>query len=60
MMKSKGVSLGLAVLVLLLVLLLPGVDPGSGTRDGCAIAGDWSNISILYTTDIKGKIEPCG
>ena len=20
----------------------------------------WKNITMLYTTDIKGKIEPCG
>ncbi len=22
--------------------------------------GDWKNLQLVYTTDIKGKIEPCG
>ncbi|MCB1182105.1 hypothetical protein KDM41_01645 [bacterium] len=21
---------------------------------------NWKNVTLLYTTDIKGKIEPCG
>lgn len=21
---------------------------------------DWKNVTLIYTTDVKGKIEPCG
>jgi hypothetical protein len=58
MMKSKS-SPGLLALVLLLALAVP-VVMAAGQARGEAKGGDWKNVTLLYTTDIKGKIEPCG
>jgi hypothetical protein len=35
---------------------------GAGTAPKAAPGPhrDWKNISLLYLSDIKGKIEPCG
>ena len=51
---------GLLALVLLMVLALPALGPGLSQHDGCALGGEWKNVTLLFTTDIKGKIEPCG
>ena len=59
MMKSKSL-LGLMALVLLLGMAAPAFSPDGGLDQAFAEEGDWKNITILYTTDIKGKIEPCG
>lgn len=54
-------STGLAVFVLLMAALLP----GSGALDrnaGYARGEEYETVpfTILYTSDIKGKIDPCG
>lgn len=47
-----------------LLLLLALVMGGAGVRTAPVNAqddqGHWNNIHLIYTTDIKGKIEPCG
>jgi hypothetical protein len=36
-------------------------DEGTGAdKDTGADKGTWQDLILLYTTDIKGKIEPCG
>lgn len=59
MMNFKSL-LGLTALVLLLGSAAPVLIPGQSQDQAFAEAGDWKNVTILYTTDIKGKIEPCG
>jgi 2',3'-cyclic-nucleotide 2'-phosphodiesterase (5'-nucleotidase family) len=59
MTKSKS-PLGLLALVLLLALALPAVSSYDGKAQAQEQDGSWKNLSILYTTDCKGKIEPCG
>ena len=53
-----------AALAAVLVLLLAfGATVLPGDRGGDARAedkGTWQDLVFLYTTDIKGKIEPCG
>jgi hypothetical protein len=34
----------------------PLIPPASAQADG----GTWQDLVLLFTTDIKGKIEPCG
>jgi hypothetical protein len=49
---------GLAFLSLLLVLVaIPGLTI---EREGTAAAGEWRNVVVVYASDCKGKIEPCG
>ena len=47
-----------------LALLVAGLAPLMLAETVRAEDGDqakgWKNIALLYTTDIKGKIEPCG
>ncbi len=48
-----------AVLVLvLLTLASTAAVAAAATAKGDK--GEWNNIHLIYTTDIKGKIEPCG
>lgn len=48
----------LAVLVVALVGGVAGADesadPGRAAEEG------WAPVTVLYMTDVKGKIEPCG
>jgi hypothetical protein len=50
--------LSLAALLSLVLLLLASVDQGRGPSSSAA--EEWRNVTILYTSDIKGKIDPCG
>ena len=59
MRNLKSLS-GLLALALLVVLAMPVPGPGLNHSEGCAMGGEWNNVTILFTTDIKGKIEPCG
>ena len=59
MIKLKNPR-ALLALVLLVALALPVLGPEFSVPDARAESGDWKNVSLIYTTDIKGKIEPCG
>jgi len=62
MTEAKGLKevwRTLAVLVALAVVL-PAIIPGLLNEGVAAKGGDWKSVTVLYTTDIKGKIEPCG
>lgn len=48
----------LGVLAVLL-LALPAVTPGP-VPPAAAEGGEWKNVHLIYTTDLKGKTEPCG
>lgn len=52
---GKWAALSL-MLTLVLVVLSQGPVPSRSLAEG----GDWKNVTLIYTTDIKGKIEPCG
>lgn len=52
-----------AMAVALVLMLAAGAATLPGTSGGDARAqekGTWQDLVFLYTTDIKGKIEPCG
>jgi len=58
-MKKVWSGMGfLAALLLILSMTLPAVV----TAQVAAPAEDnsWKDVTLLYTSDIKGKIEPCG
>lgn len=59
MTRSRS-FLGLMALVLLLVLALPALGPDEAAFGAGEKGGEWKNVTLLYTTDVKGKIEPCG
>jgi len=51
---------GAAACVLTAALLVPQL-PVTGHNPGVARgADDWVPLTILYSSDIKGKIDPCG
>jgi hypothetical protein len=50
--------LSFAALLSLVMLLLATVDLGSGPAPGAA--EEWRNVTVVYTSDVKGKIDPCG
>ncbi len=50
-------SWAVLVLVLLALACTAAVAVAAG---GKGDKGEWTNIHLIYTTDIKGKIEPCG
>jgi hypothetical protein len=58
MADSRG-TLFLLLLAVGLVCCLPGVF-----EQRVVLAeeqdGDWQNVSLIYTSDIRGKIDPCG
>ena len=51
-----------AFMVLLLALgaLVMSAPSGAVDEDRMKEKGSWQDLVFLYTTDIKGKIEPCG
>ena len=66
MMKLKGnhralrwvlptVALSLLAAALAPLMLAESVRAEDGEQNKA-----WKNITLLYTTDIKGKVEPCG
>ena len=64
-LKSERRIPALPVLVAVLALLAAGFSPLMLADEVQAQGGEdevkaWKNIALLYTTDIKGKIEPCG
>ncbi len=46
--------------VALLALILSVLTAVAAFAGEKAKNGDWKNIQLIYSTDIKGKIEPCG
>jgi uncharacterized membrane protein HdeD (DUF308 family) len=62
MMKLKSLtgSLRLMSMMLALTFVLSGIVPLLTASAARAEGGTWQDLVLLYTTDIKGKIEPCG
>ncbi len=50
-----AVALSLLVAALAPLLLAESVRAEDGEETKA-----WKNITMIYTTDVKGKIEPCG
>ena len=59
MLLKKG-SLGLSALVFILSAVLPWSIWETGSARAQGGGGDWKPITLLYSSDTKGKIEPCG
>lgn len=59
MRRSRSLP-GLPALVLLLLLALPALGPDDDAFGAGSKGGEWKNVTLLYTTDVKGKIEECG
>ena len=47
-------------LVLALAFVVSAAVPVLAPPPARAEGGTWQDLVFLYTTDIKGKIEPCG
>ena len=66
MIKLKGLfsalrgTVPLLVVALLAMGLSPLLQAATARAADEAPAKAWKNITLIYTTDIKGKIEPCG
>ena len=58
-LKAKRTALAAALVLLLAAgaVVVPG-GPGAGAQ--VTERGTWQDLVLLYTSDIKGKIEPCG
>ncbi len=56
--RVSATLLSLTILLSLVLLLLAAVDKGRGPATSAA--EEWRNVTIVYTSDIKGKIDPCG
>ena len=52
--------MGVWVLLLALGVLAVPTLPGASGEARAQEKGTWKDLVFLYTTDIKGKIEPCG
>lgn len=48
------------MLLACLCVLVVAVALGVNLRETWAKGGNWKNITLVYSTDVKGKIEPCG
>lgn len=46
--------------VMLVAVAALAAGPGSAPKAAPGPHRDWKNISLLYLSDVKGKIEPCG
>ena len=46
--------------VLAVLAFLAGVGSHIAKPTEADAGGDWKNILMVFTTDIKGHIEPCG
>ncbi len=62
MIKLKDLTgvLRLMSLVVVMAVALPAALPILAPATARADEGTWQDLVFLYTTDIKGKIEPCG
>ena len=59
MLTSNGFA-RMRLLAFLLALLVMLAAAAAMAADKSADKGHWKNVHLVYTTDIKGKIEPCG
>ncbi len=62
MIKLKDLTgvLRMMSLSLALAFVLSAAAPALLQTSARAGEGTWQDLVLLYTTDIKGKIEPCG
>ena len=60
MIKLKDLTDVLRLLSLALALALSATATTLLPSSARAGDGTWQDLVLLYTTDIKGKIEPCG
>jgi hypothetical protein len=58
-MNTSKNPLGLFALVLMAVAFQLALPAGAAAQEEPE-GGDWKNVTLIYGTDIKGKIEPCG
>ncbi len=58
MMFLKGKP-GIGLLVALLLVLSVAL-PAAVPAEAEASEGTWKGVTLLYTADVKGKIDPCG
>jgi hypothetical protein len=49
-----------ALLAVLTTGAAAAVAAGQGADPGRAAEESWAPVTLLYMTDVKGKIEPCG
>jgi hypothetical protein len=59
-LKDLKASLRLVCLVLAVAFAFSATVPSLQPTGARAGEGTWQDLVLLYTTDIKGKIEPCG
>ena len=52
--------MGVWVLLLALGVLAVPTLPSANGEARAQEKGTWKDLVLLYTTDIKGKIDPCG
>jgi len=53
--NAKKVWLGLLALLVLVLSVPPAVVPTSAQE-----TGNWSPVTVVYNSDVVGKIDPCG
>jgi hypothetical protein len=51
---------GALLLLVLLALLALLAQPGGATPGKLPPKPNWSSVTVLYNSDVGGKIEPCG
>jgi|GEM_PF-2184128 len=57
-LKSVAGPAMVSVLIALLTLSVGGPDIAQAADE--AKGGDWKDITLVYTSDVVGKIDPCG
>jgi hypothetical protein len=59
--KDPRGALRLVLLVALVTMMLAAAATALGQADPRGQQkGTWQDLVLLYTTDVKGKIDPCG
>lgn len=57
MIERDNRSLRLTMLCLLALVLVSATAPAFAEQEENA---EWKPVTVLYMSDVKGKIEPCG
>ncbi len=60
MNPKKGWLTLLGVCLTLVAAVALAAGTGTAPKAAPGPHRDWKNISVLYLSDIKGKVEPCG